>query len=126
MVSAAIQNGGLGFCVGRGSDVAFSKLWKRPLRRDFFLLEQAAHLLESLLETRPALVHRNAEAGKLVRQESAGKAHLQPAGGNRIDHPDLARKLQRVVEHRQHRAGDQTHERVSAAAAERKMSGSGL
>src|SRR4029077_7498696 len=80
-----------------------------PLRRDFFRLEQAAPLLESLLETRSALVHRNAEAGKLVRQESTGKPHLQPAGGNRINHPDLARKLQRVVEHRQHRAGDQTH-----------------
>jgi hypothetical protein len=28
--SAAIQNGGLGFWVGRGSEVTFSKLWKRP------------------------------------------------------------------------------------------------
>ena len=28
--SAAIQNGGRGFWVGRGKEVAFSKLWKRP------------------------------------------------------------------------------------------------
>ena len=44
-----------------------------------------------------------------MRQEGAGKAHLQPASRNCIDHSDLACKLQRVVEHRQHRAGDETH-----------------
>ncbi len=35
MDSAAIQNGGLGFWVGRGSEVASSKLWKRPFAVTF-------------------------------------------------------------------------------------------
>ena len=64
-----------------------------------------------------------------MRQESAGKADFQPAAGNRIHHGDLAGELQGVVEHRQHRAGDepdgardccggaQKYQRVGAIAA---------
>ena len=32
---AAIQNGGCGFCVGRGSEVTFWKLWNSPLDETF-------------------------------------------------------------------------------------------
>ena len=32
---AAVQNLGRGFCVGRGSDVMFSKLWNRPFSVTF-------------------------------------------------------------------------------------------
>ena len=37
---AAIQNGGCGFCVGRGSDVMFSKLFELALGRHPFVVEQ--------------------------------------------------------------------------------------
>ena len=77
--------------------------------RDLFLLEQAPHLLQSLLEPGAALVHGDAETGELMRQEGARESHLKPAAGNGVHHTDLACELQRIVEHRQHRTGDETH-----------------
>ena len=96
------------------------------LRGDVFLLQQAADLLEPFVEAGAALVHRDAEARELVRQERAREADLEAAAGDRVHHPDLAGELERIVEHRQHRAGDQPDERVTAAAALRKINGSGL
>jgi hypothetical protein len=93
------------------------------LRRDLVLLEQTADLLESFVEARAALVHRDAEAGKLVGQEGACEANLQAAPGDRVHHPDLARELERIVEHRQHRTGDEPdrarHRRRGAEKDER-------
>ena len=77
------------------------------LRGDVLLLQQAADLFEALVKAAAALVHRDAEAGELVRQEGAGETDLDAAVGDRVDHADLAGELQRIVEHRQHRAGDE-------------------
>ena len=77
------------------------------LRGDVLLLQQAANLLQALVEAGAALVHRDAEAGELVRQEGARETDLHAAVGDRVDHADLAGELQRIVEHRQHRAGDE-------------------
>ena len=76
-------------------------------RRHLLLLEQAPDQVEAFIEPGAALVHRDAEAGELVGQEGAREAHLQAAAGNRIHHPDLAGELERMIEHRQHRAGHQ-------------------
>src|SRR5262249_1217383 len=56
--------------------------------RDLVLLEQAAHLLQSLLETGAALVHGDAETCKLVWQEGTRKSDLEATAGNSIHHPD--------------------------------------
>jgi hypothetical protein len=77
------------------------------LCRDVLLLQQAANLLDALVEAGTALIHRDTEAGELVGQECAREPDLHAAVGDRIDHADLTGKLQRIVEHRQHRAGDE-------------------
>src|SRR5262245_38541712 len=74
---------------------------------DVLFLEQAAYLLQPLLEARAALIHRYAETGELVRQKRPGKADFQATAGNGVDHADLAGKLEWIVEHRQHCTGDQ-------------------
>src|SRR5262249_9814050 len=73
----------------------------------------------------------DAEAGELVRQEGAREADLEPSAGDRVQHADLARELERMVEHRQHGPGDearpgaahgcsrQEHDRARAVAAVR-------
>ena len=102
---------------------------KTALGADVFLAQQQAHLRDALLEARPALVHRHAKAGELVRQERAREADLEAPARDRIEHADLARELERIVEHRQHRPGDEArlgaahgcrseeHDRVGAVAA---------
>jgi hypothetical protein len=64
-----------------------------------------------------------------MRQKSARKADIEPPAGNRVEHRDLTRKLQRVVERRQHRTshqacphgalrrGSEEDDRVGAVAA---------
>ena len=42
-----------------------------------------------------------------MQQERPREADIETATGDRIDHADFAGKFQRMVEHRQHRAGDQ-------------------
>ena len=91
--------------------------------------QQQIGLLDPLAEPRHRLVGRTAEAAKLVRQEGAREANIEPAAGERVEHRDLAGQLQWVVEGRQHRAGDEPrlsralrhrgekHDRVGAVAA---------
>src|SRR5262249_50176246 len=93
--------------------------------------EQQAYLRHALIETRPALVDRDAEPGELVRQERARETDFEPSAGNGIEHADLTGKLERMVEHRQHGPGDeprprgahgrrrQEHDRARAVAAVR-------
>src|SRR5690606_13835206 len=77
------------------------------LMADILALEQQLHLLDAFGEAIAALVGRDAEAAELVRQEGARKADLEPAAGDGVEHADLARELERIVEHRQHGAGDE-------------------
>ena len=73
------------------------------------LRQQQLDLLEALAEARLRFIGRNAEAAELVQQERAREADVEPAAGNAVEHRDLAGELERMVEHRQHRAGDQPH-----------------
>ncbi len=80
-----------------------------PPRGHVLLREQKPDLLKALVEPCAALIHRQAEASEFVRQKCPREADLQSAFGDRIDHSDLARELQRIVEDRQHGARDQPH-----------------
>src|SRR6516162_1424957 len=102
---------------------------KAPSMGDVLLREQELDLLEALAEAGDRLVRRDAEPAELVRQEGASKPDIESPAGDCIEHADLAGKLERVVEHRQHRAGHQPgapralgggaekHDRVGAVAA---------
>ena len=97
--------------------------------RDIFLRQQQLDLLEAFTEAGDGRVGRNAEAPEFVRQEGAGEADVEAAAGNGVEHGDLAGKLERIVERRHDRAGDephffgarcrcrQKHDRVGAIAA---------
>ena len=76
---------------------------------DVLLRQQQLDLLQALAEARLRFVGRNAEAAEFVRQERARKADVEPSAGNAVEHADLAGELERMVEHRQHRAGDEPH-----------------
>ena len=73
------------------------------------LREQELDLLEAFAEARLRFIGRDAEAPELVRQERAREPDIDPAAGNAVEHGDLARELERMVEHRQHRPGDEAH-----------------
>ena len=73
------------------------------------LREQELDLLEAFAEARLRFIGRDAEAPELVRQERAREADIEPPAGNAVEHGDLARELERMVEHRQHRPGDEAH-----------------
>ena len=79
---------------------------KAPLAGDVFLFEQEADLRRPLVEAGDAFIQADAELLELVRQEGARHAEIEPAAGDRVQHARLAGDLERVVEHRQHRAGD--------------------
>jgi hypothetical protein len=71
------------------------------------LREQELDLLQALAEACLRFVGRDAEAAELVRQEGARKADVEPPAGNAVEHRDLAGELEGMIEHRQHRAGDE-------------------
>ena len=75
----------------------------------FSCVSRELDLLEAFAETGDGFVGRNVEAPEFVRQEGAGKADVEAAAGNRVEHGNLAGKFQRVVERRHDRAGDQPH-----------------
>jgi hypothetical protein len=77
--------------------------------RDVLLREKQLDLLQPFAKALVRLAWRDAETAKLVRQEGARKADVEAAVRDRIQHSDLARELERMIEHRQHGAGDQTH-----------------
>ena len=93
------------------------------------VLEQTAHLRHAFVEARAALVEAAAAAAELMRQEGAREARLDPTVRDGVEHGDLGRHLERMVEDRQKRAGDETrscralrrrrqeHDRVRAVAA---------
>ncbi len=93
------------------------------------LREQEVDLLKAFAKTRLRFIGRDAEAPKLVRQEGAREAYVEPAARQPVEHGDLAGELERMVEHRQHRAGHhphplralrhgaQEHDRIGAVAA---------
>ena len=71
----------------------------------------------------------DAEMTILVRQEGAREPDIEPARAERIEHADLAGELERMIEYRQHGAGDhaggpgtlrggrQEHDRIGRIAA---------
>jgi hypothetical protein len=77
------------------------------LRAYVLLFQQACDLLDPFVEASAAFVHRDAEPDEFVGQKCAGKPDFDPTTGDRVDHADLAGKLQRMIEHRQHGAGHQ-------------------
>ncbi len=89
-----------------------------PFDRDVLLFEQATHLLDAFVEARAALVDTASEPRELVRQERAREPDFESSARDRVEHADLAGELERMVEHRQHRAGDQ-------ARASRPLGGGG-
>ena len=74
---------------------------------DVLLRQQQFHLLQPLAETGHGFVGRNAEAPEFVGQKGAGEADVEAPAGDGVEHRDLAGKLERVIEGRHHRAGDQ-------------------
>ena len=105
--SAAIQNGGRGFCVGRGSDVTSLKLWKRPSAVTFSSSSRRRTCSSpSSKRARLSSIEMPKRANSCGRNARAKPTSTRPAG-DRVDHADLAGELERIVEHRQHRAGDE-------------------
>ena len=82
---------------------------------DILLRQQQLDLLEAFAEARLRFIGRDAEAPEFVRQERARKPDIEPPAGNAVEHRDLARELERMIEHRQHRAGDEAHRLACAA-----------
>ena len=82
-----------------------------PLERDVFLTEQPVDDRDALVESVTTLVEAHAEPLELVRQEGACESDLESTARDRVEHADLTRELQRVVEDREHRAGDEPHRR---------------
>src|SRR5262249_56755547 len=95
-------------------------------RRDLVLLEQTADLLESFVEARAALVHRDAKAGKLVGQEGACEANSRRPPEIASTIPIWPASLSGLLNTGSTAPVMSRIERVIAAAALRKMSGSGL
>src|SRR5579859_6318995 len=80
---------------------------KAAAMSDAFLAQQQIDLLDPLAEPGHRLVGRAGETAELVRQEGAGEADIEAPARDRVEHRDLTRQLQRVIERRQHRAGDE-------------------
>src|SRR5262249_44426525 len=76
---------------------------------DIFLREQQFDLLEAFAETCLRFVGRDAEAPKLVWQKGAGKSNVEAPARNTVQHRDFASELERMIEPRQPRAGDEAH-----------------
>ena len=73
------------------------------------LRQQELDLFEAFAEARLRLIGRNAETPELVQQERAREPDVEPPARNAVEHRDLARELERMIEHRQHRPGDEAH-----------------
>ncbi len=73
---------------------------------DVFLFQQEDKLLHPFIEPGDRLVKPDLEMAEFLRHERAGDADFQPAVRQPVQHADLSRQLQRIIEHRQHRAGD--------------------
>ncbi len=76
---------------------------------DILLRQQQLDLLEAFAEACLRFIGRNAEAPEFMRQERARKPDIEAPARNAVEHRDLARELERMIEHRQHRAGDEAH-----------------
>ena len=61
--------------------------------RDVLLRQQELDLLQAFAEAGDGFVGRNVEAPEFVRQEGAGKADVEAAAGNGVEHGDLAGKF---------------------------------
>ena len=92
---------------------------KPALVAHLLLLEEFPHQFDSFLESSPAFIERYAKPAELVRQKSTGETHFQPPFADRVEHPDLARELQRMIESRQDGAGNQLYP-ASALRSRRK------
>src|SRR5262249_7545887 len=80
-----------------------------PLMAGTLVRQQELDLLEPLTEALVRLIGRNAKPAKLRQQEGARKSDIQPSAGNGIEHRDLAGELERMIEYREHRTGNEAH-----------------
>ncbi len=81
------------------------------LERDVFLAEQPVDDRHALVEALAALVEADPEPLELVRQEGTCEADFESTARDRVEHADLTGELQGMVEHWEHRAGDEPHRR---------------
>ncbi len=73
------------------------------------LRQQQLDLLQALAKPRLRFIRRDTEAAEFVRQEGAREADVETPAGNAVEHGDLAGELEGMIEHRQHRSGDEPH-----------------
>jgi hypothetical protein len=69
--------------------------------------KQQFDLLDPFAEAGYRFIGRDAKATELVGQERPGEPDIETAVTDRVEHTDLAGKLERMVEDRQHRACNQ-------------------
>ena len=81
---------------------------KTPFRRDVLVAQQQLDLRHAFLESSSALVKRDSEALEFVRQEGTREADLETSLREGIEHGQLTRKLQRMIEDRKHCTRDET------------------
>src|SRR5262245_56947742 len=74
-----------------------------------FLRQQQFDLFEAFAEARLRFVGRDAEAPEFVRQKRARKSGIESPARNAVEHRDFAGELERVIEHRKHRAGHEAY-----------------
>ena len=125
VASAATQNGGRGCWVGRGSEVVAGKRWNRPSNATSSSRSKPVDDRDALVESVTTLVEAHAEPLELVRQERACESDLESTARDRVEHADLTRELERVVEHGEHRAGDEPHRRRASRRGGEEDSGLG-
>ena len=91
---------------------------------DVFFRQQRADLLHALFISPPAVIEADTEPGEFMGQECPRHADIRPPAGNGIEHRDFAGEFERVVECRQHRAGDQA--RLFRALRRRRQENDGV
>lgn len=96
------------------------------LERGLLLGPQPQAGIHALVEAGPALVHRNLVRPELLGQKAPAEADIEAAVRQVVQHGELAGQFDRVAERGKHRTGDQPHPGGAAAAAARKVTGSGL
>src|SRR5262249_61187012 len=79
------------------------------LMRHAFLGPQPLDRGDAFVEHRSAVLHVEPIRRILLRNESPAKAHVEAAMGDVVQHSELARQLDRMVEGRDHPAGDRAH-----------------
>src|SRR5204863_3420478 len=70
---------------------------------------QQFDLLQAFPEARQRFIRRDAESPEFVREKRARKSDIEASTRDPVQHGDFTSELERMIEHRQHRAGNQPH-----------------